>query len=141
MTLRRVFTALGAGSAAILATALAIEHVGHALPCTLCLYERVPYAAALALALLQRFINPRILLLIFIVLAMGSALLALYHVGVEQKWWQYTCASSANWVNAMPVRCDIPAIQLFGVSLAMVNAMICAMTALWLARLYYTDAH
>lgn len=61
-------------------------------PCILCLYQRIPYAIAIALGLaglaLRENKNAVSLLVALAALAFFiDAGLALYHVGVEQKWW------------------------------------------------------
>jgi disulfide bond formation protein DsbB len=105
--LSSTFWGLGFGSSAVLASALGLQYAFSAPPCPLCLYQRVPYVVVIMLVLLQRVIRPRLLLLLLIMVAAISAVLAGYHVGVEQKLWQYTCASSAtNWMTSPPVLCD-----------------------------------
>jgi disulfide bond formation protein DsbB len=75
-----------------LATAL-IGQFGFGLaPCVLCLYARVPYAMAAAVALLGVVLplspaQRRRLLVVAGLAFAGGAGLALYHVGVEEAWW------------------------------------------------------
>lgn len=61
-------------------------------PCILCLYERIPYALAAGVALLTAVLplngSARAMLVgICGIIFLGSAGLALYHVGVEEHWW------------------------------------------------------
>src|SRR6185437_2177166 len=77
-------------SAAIVGTALLTQYWGRLVPCELCLYERWPYYAVIALAALAVVVGRRdasraalmLAALIFVV----SAALAFYHVGDELQW-------------------------------------------------------
>jgi disulfide bond formation protein DsbB len=108
-------------------------------PCALCYWQRYGYWAAIALgviAILQpartsrRQVAVTLLGLAFLV----TAGIALFHVGVEQKWWQglSTCTGQItpgmtpeelqNAIqNAPIVRCDEPAWTMFGISMAGYN--------------------
>jgi disulfide bond formation protein DsbB len=103
-------------------------------PCQLCLYQRWPYDAAIALALIaviagDRASAPVAIALCGALFAVGAGL-AFYHVGVEQHWFAGPTACSggpdADTVEALkqqimgqkPVRCDEVPWALFGVSLA-----------------------
>ncbi|HNB27368.1 MAG TPA: disulfide bond formation protein B [Alphaproteobacteria bacterium] len=117
-----------------------IAQYGFALaPCELCYWQRYGYWAAIAigvLAILQPArSNRRTLLLWLLGLAfLATAGVALFHVGVEQKWWPglSTCTGQigagmssedlANAIETAPiVRCDEPAWTLFGISMAGYN--------------------
>src|SRR5215467_5638694 len=76
-------------SLGVIAGALLFQYVGGFQPCELCLAERWPYYGAIAIAGLALATDRRralsgigLLVLIYI----GSAGLAAYHVGVEQHW-------------------------------------------------------
>src|ERR1700751_4133287 len=80
-----------AASAAVLSGALLSQYWGGLAPCELCLLQRWPWAAAIAIAVVVLlFGRPRALpwtaLALAAVFAIG-AVLAFYHVGVEQKWF------------------------------------------------------
>ena len=122
-------------SAAVLGAVFAAQYWGGLLPCELCLAERWPWAAALAIALIATLVGSRPALpwaaaLLALAFAAGSAL-AFYHVGVEQHWFagpsactapagaaKTVAALEAQLLHQKPVRCDQPAWSLFGVSLA-----------------------
>jgi disulfide bond formation protein DsbB len=113
-------------------------------PCELCLKERIPYYAAMALALLslpaalknqQTLIRSNFLGLAIIFLISGF--FGLYHSGVEWGFWPgpSDCTGSLNqpasvkdFYNELKsvkvVRCDAPAIEIFGFSLAFWNMVI-----------------
>ncbi len=85
--------ALLLASGVILLTALGFQYIGGLTPCVLCLYQRYAYGAAMLCAVLA-FSGRR-----YSVLrtpALGGATLsfvvgagiALFHVGVEQLWWE-----------------------------------------------------
>ncbi len=144
-----------AASAAILGSAYAFQYLGGLEPCSLCLYQRVPYwvaiglgLAALALARLPRL--PGLVMGGIAVTFLVGAGLALYHVGVEQHLIAGPRACSAApgeatsiealraQLLARPViRCDEVPWSLFGVSMAGYNAVLSltlAAAALWATR-------
>ncbi len=122
-------------SAGVLGTALLSQYWGGLAPCELCLLQRWPWEAAIALALValvaaSRPALPWVALLLALIYAAGAAL-AFYHVGVEQHWFQGPSACTASSAGAatleelkrqifatQPVLCDQVQWSLFGVSLA-----------------------
>ena len=131
-----------------LGTALAAQYWGGLYPCVLCIYQRYAYGAAMALAALAFLLAAkpaaRRLGLIGSGLAFlaGSAI-AVFHVGVEQKWWQGTaeCHAPALPQNATVEQlreillnqpfapCDKIPWELFGISMAGYNVLACAVLA------------
>jgi len=120
-------------------------------PCPLCYEQRIPYYAAIALALAiaafawmggsTRLVRLALVLLALVLLV--SAGLGVYHAGVEWKFWQGPsgCAAAPPTVqnfdnilesirNIRAVPCDEAAWRLFGISLAGYNALISAALAL-----------
>ena len=127
-------------SLAVVGAALLSQYWGGLQPCELCLYERWPYYAVAALALVALAVGRRDLSRAALVLAalifVASAALAFYHVGVEQHWFAGPTActgpaldmSSPDALRAQllatpPVRCDAVQWSWFGVSLAGFNLM------------------
>ncbi|MDB5411661.1 MAG: disulfide bond formation protein [Rhodospirillales bacterium] len=122
------------GSAAVILAALGFQYIGGLAPCELCLYERWPYYAAIVFALLGiagSTIGARLAIAATVLLFGASAILAFYHVGVEQHWFAgpTACTGSVGGaasieelkrqlVARQPVNCDEAAWRLFGVSLA-----------------------
>lgn len=131
---RATALALGVASAAVLAQAFALEHVGGMRPCHLCLLERWPWAAAAVLLLgLAALRRPRAGLALGLVVLLAGTGLGLYHLGVEQGVFALpeTCAAAgqASSVEELlrqlqnaPPPCD-QAATLFGVSLAAWNVL------------------
>lgn len=144
-------------SVAMLGGALAFQYVGGLAPCTLCIYQRIPYGVTIALAvvalLLSGRISARILAIIVafcgLVFAAGATVAA-FHVGVEQHWWAglSTCGSTiapnlslaelkAQILAAPVVRCDDIAWSMFGISMAGYNflaSVVFAVASFVLAR-------
>lgn len=74
-------------SAAILLAAFALQYLGGLPPCRLCIWQRWPYVALIALGLIGWRWHPRAVLGIAALVLLGGAGLAAYHVGIEQGWW------------------------------------------------------
>jgi disulfide bond formation protein DsbB len=122
-------------SAIVLGAALLSQYWGGLAPCELCLLQRWPWAAAIALSLAaliagSRLALPWVALALAIIFALG-VVVAFYHVGVEQHWFAGPTACTASGGGAMtledmrrliigtaPVLCDRVQWSLFGVSLA-----------------------
>lgn len=133
---------------AALGTALLAQYWGGLYPCVLCIYQRYAYGAAGAFALLAVLLAGsaagRKLALIGsgLAFAAGSAI-AVFHVGVEQKWWQGTAACHAPQLpenaTAQQIRdillnqpfapCDVVPWELFGISMAGFNVLASALLA------------
>ncbi|WP_410219406.1 disulfide bond formation protein B [Paracoccus sp. (in: a-proteobacteria)] len=147
MTGRTLSLAAGIGSALLLAAALGFQAVGYA-PCELCILQRWPHVAAMAVAALILVTgHVRALALLGMLAALTAAGLALYHVGVEMTWWQGPTHCSGGVgdltrlsaqdlmtrLQAAPVvRCDEVAWRFLGVSMAGWNAILSAgLAGLW----------
>lgn len=143
--------ALAALLAAVLTIAGAwiIESMGF-LPCELCLLGRKPYyvaillaAATLALALRGNAQGARLGLLALALTFGVGAVIGVYHAGVEFHWWPGPAectgalphaASTQDFLERLkkvkPIRCDAPALLIFGLSLAAWSAFISAALAM-----------
>lgn len=139
-----VLTAAG-GSLALLAGAFVFQWLGYA-PCKLCIWQRWPHAAAIALGLFCVATGWRGAIWAGALAALTSAALGLYHTGVERGVLAGpdTCTSNSiadlssdellNQILAAPlVRCDEVAWSLIGLSMASWNAILSlALAALWI---------
>lgn len=141
---RAVPAGLAALALAVLAGAYGSQYLGGLSPCDLCLYQRWPWwiaaGAGLAGTVLARDRRLRRMSILLAGLAMATgAAVALYHVGVEQRWWQGPTACSggaalpdsleamvAAAVQAPVVACNEVAWSLWGISMAGFNALISA---------------
>lgn len=151
MTLRWWLWLALATSAAMLAIAHGFQSFGGLAPCTLCLYQRDVYWAALAIgaaALGARwFVRPLAPLLgglLALTFAAGAAT-AVYHSGAEWKWWPgpTTCASAGGGVKAADMarligggkvaapHCDVAPWRFLWLSMAGWNALISVKMAVW----------
>ncbi len=78
-------------SAAVVGAALLSQYWGGLRPCELCVYERWPYDAAIALTLVALIVGrrgvSRAVLGLAALIFVASAILAFYHIGVEQHWF------------------------------------------------------
>lgn len=135
----------GAGSAALLLGAFAFQAAGYA-PCELCILQRWPHAAAIAVAALILLTGKvRGLAWLGALAAAVACGLAIFHVGVELHWWQGPthCSGGVGGLASMStqdlmtqlqsapvVRCDEVAWSLFGLSMAGWNAVFSALLSL-----------
>ena len=79
-------------------SALIIQYwLGHE-PCKLCLYERIPYFLSMLLIIKIIFIKKyeKITLLILCLVFMSSTVLAFYHFGIEQGFFNESLACTAG---------------------------------------------
>lgn len=119
-------------------------------PCTLCLYQRVPWIIMLILPTFSilkpayRRHGVAALGLLFLI----SAGLALYHVGVEQHWWAYdSCTTNitaqtaedliAQLQSTTAPPCDEIQWSLLGVSMAGYNLLLSTMMFLVSVKVYF----
>ena len=136
-----------AGSLAMLAGAFAFQYIGGLAPCHLCLLQRWPHAAALAIGLLALAIPGRLLPLAGAAAALTTAGIGIYHTGVERLWWAGPTSCSAGSIAGLDVkdlldpsivvapvvRCDEGAWQMLGLSMASWNVVLSLGLALiWL---------
>ncbi|MGO8846095.1 MAG: disulfide bond formation protein B [Methylocella sp.] len=132
-------------AAASITGAFIFQALGYA-PCELCLKERIPYYAAIPIAVLTLFFAARssktLMRAGFVVLALifaASAVLGAYHAGVEWGFWAGPtectgaldrAASVSDFLKQLEtvkvVRCDSAALRILGLSLAGWNAVISA---------------
>lgn len=141
-------------SAATLAGAWFFQLVVGLSPCPLCLDQRIPYYVAVLLAIVTALVADRKsiaragFLALAIVLAIGCAL-AIYHAGIEWKFWPgpQDCSGAVVQLNSgslldqmnqtRVIRCDEAAWRFLGISLAGYNALIALALALFAARMAY----
>ena len=124
-------------SAATLGMAFIAQYGFGLAPCQLCLWQRWPYAAAVAFglaALALPRLRPVLLALATFSILVGGGI-GVFHVGVEEKWWQglTSCgggttpnsidALRAQLLTAPVARCDEVAFRFLGLSMAGWNVL------------------
>jgi len=139
-------TLAAAGSAALLAGAYAFQYIGGMAPCTLCLWQRWPHAAAVVIGLAALALPGRLLPLMGAAAALATAGIGTYHTGVERGWWEgpSTCTAGdisqlspeelLNQIMAAPVvRCDEVPWEMLTLSMASWNAIAAlGLAGIWL---------
>ena len=150
----RAFTILLAagGSAAVLAAAFGFQYLAGLAPCQLCIWQRWPHAAAIAIGLLAAIVTrgllAQVLPLLGALAALTAAGIGVFHVGVEQTWWEGLASCTAGSISGIStadllnpdvdvgavVRCDEIAWQMFGLSMAGWNVVLSVgLALLWVA--------
>lgn len=127
----------GVAVALSLIMALVAQYGFGLLPCDLCILQRWPAAVAVAIFIAAEFIDkPRFMLALFMVACLVTADIAFYHTGIEQGWWPGPSSCSGDGVSgallsleelkaqimgAPLIRCDKPAIEIMGITMASAN--------------------
>ena len=136
-------------SGGLLLGALGFQYIGGLAPCALCLDQRYAHGAALLLAAGGLVVRGRTgwLLVGLAGLAMlVSAGVGVFHVGVEQKWWQGPTGCSGGDLSGLSaaeamrrlmetpaIRCDEVPWSLLGISMAGWNAIVSGVAGLAVA--------
>jgi disulfide bond formation protein DsbB len=134
------------GSVGLLGGAFAFQYIGGLAPCQLCLWQRWPHAAAILIGVVALATGLRGLVWLGGLAALTTAGIGMFHVGVEQLWWEglATCTagsiegiSTADLLDptkdiAAVVRCDEIAWSLLGISMAGWNVVLSlVLTGFW----------
>ncbi|MFK7879357.1 disulfide bond formation protein B [Roseobacter sp.] len=149
MTRTQAVAIASLGSLALLLGAFAFQHIGGLPPCKMCIWQRYPHVSAVVFGAMALSFQNRVLIIAGALAALASGLIGLFHVGVEQGWWDgpTTCSSGPvggvspqelldQILTAPLVRCDEIAWDLFGISMAGWNAIVSfSLVALWLLAL------
>lgn len=137
---------IAAAAAAALGLALLSQYGFGLQPCVLCIWQRWPHVAAIVLGLAAWALRGRrgasaALLGLAAAAELATGGVGVFHVGVEQGWWQGTaeCGTTAagNDLAALKaqimkqpiVRCDEVAFAVLGISMAGWNAVLAAVLA------------
>ena len=121
-------------------------------PCEMCLWQRWPHYAAIALALVALLVpsTARALVALGGLAIFASGLIGGFHAGVEYGWWEgvTSCATTGagpvdldSIMNAPVVRCDVAPWDLFGVSLAGFNFLLSVTAAIAIFALLHRAAN
>lgn len=135
-----------AGSIILLAAALGFQYMAGLAPCQLCIWQRWPHVAAIAIgAAAIAFRRRELAWLAGVSLVVGTAI-AMYHVGVEQDIWPGPAGCSGGSLESLTaaqlldmtappgvVACDVIAWQFSGLSMAAWNGLLSlALALLWI---------
>jgi disulfide bond formation protein DsbB len=146
LTRRTLILIATLGSVGLLGGAFAFQYIGGLAPCQLCLYQRWPHAAAILIGIVALTTGWRGLAWAGALAALATAAIGVFHVGVEQLWWEGLATCTAGSIEgiatadlldptkdvAAVVRCDEIAWSLFGVSMAGWNVILSlALAAVW----------
>ena len=111
--------------------------LGHK-PCKLCIYQRFPYFISIFLILnillVKKYIKPTLLLLSLV--SLSGSLLAFYHFGIEQSFFNESFVCESNNLNQdlskkeileqlsqNTISCKNVTFSIFGLSLASINTI------------------
>ena len=122
----------GLASAALLTAAFGFEYLGGLAPCKLCLWQRWPHAGVIVLCLMGTTgaLRSGPAFLMIALCAAVTAIIASYHLGVEQQLWQgpTSCSGALTSMSASDlldsllakpvVRCDEIAWSFANISMA-----------------------
>ena len=131
---------------------LIIEHVlGHQ-PCSLCLYERVPFFLSALLIVKIFFFKKyeKITLLILFLVFITSSLLAFYHFGIEQGFFSESFVCNVEnqskilskkqllkELNQNVVSCKDVTFRILGLSLAAINTILSVVLSFIFLKLFF----
>ena len=135
----------------ILIFAYFIEYIlGHK-PCSLCLYERIPYFLSILLIAKLLFFNgyEKIILLILFFIFVASSILAFYHFGIEQGFFSETLICEAKnqtenlskeqlleQLKQNSISCKEVTFKIFSLSLAAINTIFSMILSAIFIRLF-----
>ena len=135
----------------ILVAAFVIEHqLGHE-PCSLCIYERIPYFISIFL-IIKILLNTnyqKITLFILFLVFLVSAILGFYHFGIEQGFFSESLICAAvnisenlskeellELLESNPISCKDISFKMFGLSLAAINTIFSIILSVIFIRLF-----
>lgn len=114
------------------------QYIGGLAPCEMCIWQRWPHLAAIAIAALAFALPRRDIVALAAIFILVSGAIGAFHAGVEYRWWEglTRCSqmsgerSISDIMNTPLVRCDEAQWRLFGISLAGYNAILSGGAAL-----------
>ena len=140
-----IFTSL------VLVSAFIIEHQLDYKPCKLCLYERIPYFLSMLLIIKMLFIKKyeRVTLLILFLIFISSTILAFYHFGIEEGFFNesLTCTTGdlsktlskeelLEQLKQSGTSCKDVSFRILGLSLAAINTIFSLVLSVIFVRLF-----
>jgi len=136
-------------------SALIIQYwLGHE-PCKLCIYERIPYFLSILLLIKILLFKKyeKITLFILFLIFTASAVLAFYHFGIEQGFFNESFVCKAGdlsgtlskeqlheQLNKYNISCKEVSIRVLGLSLATINTILSIMLSVIFLKLFLNYA-
>ena len=131
-----------------LISALYIEYILHYQPCKLCIYQRLPYIAAIFISFIGfNYSNNDQILIVTIMIFALSSILSGYHFGIENSIFDELSActnGSSDILNksklieslykTMPVNCKDATFKILGISLAAINTILSILIVIFSIR-------
>ena len=147
---KKIYLSILVISILALISAYFIEHFLGYQPCNLCLLERIPYALSIIIILTNFKIkfNDKHTILVLIVIFVVSALLSIYHFGIEQGLIEesFVCSTKDNLnldkeqllqeLQKMNISCKNVAFTIFGLSLTTYNILLSVIISATLIKIY-----
>lgn len=140
------------GSFTLLAGAFLFQLAGYP-PCAMCIWQRWPHAAAIAVGILAILIPWRILAVVGAGAAAITSGIGIYHTGVERDLWEGPTSCTGSGLGGMSgadllsldapklVMCDQVSWELLGLSMASWNALASAgLAVIWIIAALTTKA-
>ena len=135
-----------------LISAYFIEYIlGHQ-PCSLCLYERIPYYLAILIILTNYKYNKfeKFFILLLAIIFFIGTIMSLYHLGIEQGFIQESLLcdleKGANIIDKdeilkqlqlKSISCKDVTFKILGLSLTSYNFMICLLLTFSITKIYF----
>ena len=149
---KNLFLAIFLISLIALISAYFIEYIlGHQ-PCSLCLYERIPFFLAILIVLINYKYDKleKYFILLLAIIFFIATILSLYHIGIEQGFIQESLLcdlkKGANIIDKdeilkqlqqKSISCKDVTFKIFGLSLTSYNIMISLLLTIGLTKFYF----
>ena len=129
-------------------SALYIEYILQYEPCKLCIYQRLPYIAAIFISIVgfNYSTNDKILIITIMVFVI-STIISGYHFGIENNLIQEISSCTNNSLDvsnksklleslnkSMPVDCKDATFKILGISLAAINTILSILIVIFSIR-------
>ena len=129
-------------------SALYIEYILQYEPCKLCIYQRLPYMAAIFISFIgfNYSSNDKILIILIMIFAL-STIISGYHFGIENNLFDEisACVNDSLDISnktkllkslnqSMPVNCKDATFKILGVSLAAINTILSVLIVIFSIR-------
>ena len=143
MTRTHLTTLAAAGSAALLAGAYIFQALGYP-PCAMCLWQRWPHFAAIAIGVIAWKVRSVLLPILGALAAATTSAIGVYHTGVERDWWEGPTSCTGSGLGGLSgadllstdaprlVLCDQVSWEFLTLSMASWNVLFsAALAVLW----------